>query len=198
MVYRIYFGSPNSGWQKSHLVTTPWLTPPQCFAPPCFWVMLRRRLPRPPKPPPMLLAGCPECTGRTIPIYHSHRLNWFDARPPYGRPGRALLERHRHPLDKPLSTLVAPDSGRQHPFFAPDPISVCPRLVWARRLQPGSARPAVTAGVPQSWGCCVRRVQMHHSPSSEKLSHWKPRLPDWPGRWSRSARAAGKPISARI
>ena len=33
----------------------------------------------------MILASFPECNG-TIPIYHSHRLNWFDARPPYGRP----------------------------------------------------------------------------------------------------------------
>ena len=61
------------------------LTPPQSFAPPCFWAMLRRRLPRPPKASPMLLAGCPECTG-TIHIYQSHRVNWFDAQPPYGRP----------------------------------------------------------------------------------------------------------------
>ena len=40
--------------------------------------MLRRRLPCPPKASPMLLAGCPECTG-TIPVYQ----------PPYGRPARA-------------------------------------------------------------------------------------------------------------
>ena len=45
-----------------------------CPAGPVFVAMLRRRLPCPPKASPMLLAGCPECTG-TIPIYHSHRLN---------------------------------------------------------------------------------------------------------------------------